>query len=294
MLVDKNRHAGTRLLRLRLVLAATSVCFLAALAATSPAFLVSAGQGGGQAGGTATSAQRPKFEVASVKPCKPGDLPPGGRGGAPQSSPGRLTVACQPARFFIASAYIRGAHGGGTINPNIEGLPPWGSSERFTISAEVPGDASQEMMMGPMMQSLLEDRFKLKIHAESREVPVYDLTVAKGGLKLPQMNPDAVCRNGFGKPWDPSNCTMVTAPTAISDFATNLPMDIVGRPVIDKTGVTGTYIIRMVSSWPGMPQTADEPSIFTALKEQLGLELTPSKGPQSTIVIDHIEEPTPN
>jgi uncharacterized protein (TIGR03435 family) len=68
--------------------------------------------------------------------------------------------------------------------PKIEGGPAWINSDRYEINAKAEGDASPEMMMGPMMQGLLEDRFKLKVHRESREVQVYALTVAKGGLKL--------------------------------------------------------------------------------------------------------------
>lgn len=77
------------------------------------------------------------------------------------------------------------------------------------------------------------------------------------------------------------------------DFATGLNFD-VGEPVIDKTGIIGSFAIRMTNSSPNMPQNTDAPSIFTALKDQLGLELVPDKGPEATLVIDHIEEPTPN
>jgi bla regulator protein blaR1 len=128
------------------------------------------------------SADKPKFEVASVKPCVAGDVGFAGRAGwnpGPQWSPGRLIVTCQPAWFFITRAYIVYADGQEhrfamvDITTPVEGAPSWLKSERFTISAEVPGNASQEMMMGPMMQSLLEDRFRLKLHIESKEVPAY-------------------------------------------------------------------------------------------------------------------------
>lgn len=164
------------------------------LAVTGP-FLVRptmarAHQDSDQSGAAAVSGQRPKFEVASVKPCEPGvQSPPG------QQSPGRLTVSCASVRNLIGRAYVGYPDGKSrnmltadllSRNTVIEGLPQWGETERFTISAEAPGDASFEMMNGPMMQSLLEDRFKLKIYIGSREVNVYDLVVAKGGPKLPQ------------------------------------------------------------------------------------------------------------
>jgi uncharacterized protein (TIGR03435 family) len=262
------------------------------------------------------AAERPKFEVASVKPCGSG----GGRGAGgtppPQWSPGRLTVTCQPVRMFIDWAYISYADGQqhlrgiaadavGIFTP-IEGGPSWLDSERFTISAEVPGDASQPMMMGPMMQSLLEDRFQLKIHSETREVSVYDLTVAKGGPKLPETDPETVCRNWYDpktpprKPGDPPDCTMDTGSISMSDFSEMLRLPM-GRPVIDKTGITGSFAIRMTfGPPPGTPEGVawqagpDAPSIFTAMKEQLGLELVPAKGPDKVLVIDHIEEPSAN
>ncbi|HXU21195.1 MAG TPA: M56 family metallopeptidase [Verrucomicrobiae bacterium] len=300
-----NRHFGenlTRSKKVALVLASGAALIAPLVIGALNAPLLDA---------QSTSGDKPKFEVASVKPCEPGSGR-GGPGGAPnrlQWSPGRLTVPCQTAWVLIGWAYVRYADGratpgnvggGPAENTPIEGLPSWGRSQSFTISAEVPGDASKEMMMGPMMQSLLEKRFKLKLHTENRVVPVYDLTVAKGGLKLPQTNPDAICRNAWDpktparKPGDPYDCNAVMPDITISDFATSLPV-FVGRPVIDKTGITGRFAIHMAFSRPDMTQSADAPpSIFTALKEQLGLELTPSKGPQPTIVIDHIEEPTPN
>lgn len=274
--------------------------------------------------GTAQFAQPAKFEVASVKPCVPGDVGFGGRGGGgnppPQWSPGRLTVTCQSVRFFIASAYVEYADGEShpergpmvadmsSLMTPIEGLPSWGNSERFTISAEVPGDAGKEMMMGPMMQSLLEDRFHLRIHVDNREVPAYDLIVAKGGLKLPQNEP--VCRaidaNHPGQRLGPENlpnCTMQMRSLSMADFATLLrgPLG-VNRPVIDRTELKGTFEIHM--AWTinrdnlpqggNLPDDASLPTIFDALKEQLGLELVPTKGIDRVLVVDHIEEPTPN
>jgi len=280
-----------------------------------------------QSGAAAAAGTRPKFEVASVKPCQPGELGSGGRGGKggtppPQWSPGRLTVVCQPAKFFISEAYAGYADGVShsdrpplmtdlrALSTSIEGAPSWVNSERFTISAEVPGDASREMMMGPMMQSLLEDRFQLKLHTETRSVSGYDLTVAKGGPKLPQKDSDVACRrmdpNNRGQRIGPAqepDCTMQFKAITMEDFAQLLRMDPSGldHPVVDKTGIKGTFEIAMVwkldpSNFPlGVPeQPADTPDLFTALKDQVGLQLVPAKEPKTVLVVDHIEEPTAN
>jgi uncharacterized protein (TIGR03435 family) len=129
----------------------------------------------------------PKFDVASVKPCKD-DSGPGYRGGRGISSPGRLDLVCQPLRVFIIRAYVYYKDDHFNLLqplPEIEGAPDW-VDDRYSITAKAEKIASDGMMNGPMLKALLEDRFKLKVHRETREVPVYDLTVAKGGLKAPR------------------------------------------------------------------------------------------------------------
>jgi uncharacterized protein (TIGR03435 family) len=271
------------------------------------------------------SLERPRFEVASVKPCKSGDLGSNGRGEGeggsppPRWSPGRLTIICQPALFFIKQAYLiyedGQIHQGRSVmaadvaalSTPIEGGPPWVKSERFTISAEVPSGASKEMMMGPMMQTLLEDRFQLKIRAGTREVPVYELTVAKGGPKLG--HPDAViCRHVDPKnpsgpllgPEQAPDCTMQLKSISMAELSQLLhgPLG-VDRPVIDKTGISGKFEVRLLYTpdqitLPNASADSDIPTIFTALQEQLGLKLVPAKGADKFLVIDHIEEPSPN
>ncbi len=125
-----------------------------------------------------------QFEVASIKPCKDDD-----RNATPAPSPGRLNTSCMTVRGLIQIAYER--YAGGRFHPldfrdfpPIEGGPNWLDSDRFDISAKADGRFSQAMMNGPMLQALLEDRFKLKLHRESRVVSVYALTVAKVGPKL--------------------------------------------------------------------------------------------------------------
>jgi bla regulator protein blaR1 len=133
----------------------------------------------------AQSPTAPKFEVASIRPCQPG-VSTGGN-----SSTGRLHCGCEPLTDdfnlgLIQLAYVR--FRGGHDNPlrilQIEGGPKWIRSEMFAIDAKAESHPSVAMMQGPMLQALLEDRFKLKIHLETRQGPVYELTAPKGGSKL--------------------------------------------------------------------------------------------------------------
>ena len=128
------------------------------------------------------------FAVVSVKPCSEGGLPPDAKsgGGERSASPGTLRLDCTTVMDLVKSAYVLFANG--HVNPasrlSVEGGPSWTHSERYQIDAKTNGPQSPGMMRGPMLQALLEDRFKLRIRRETREVPAYALTVAKGGPKL--------------------------------------------------------------------------------------------------------------
>ncbi len=127
---------------------------------------------------------KPRFEVASVKLCKENLWGTNGGG----ASPGRLTIHCTAVVNLVRQAYA--VFAGGKMNragqeTKVEGGPAWAYSELYEIQAKAEGNPGPGVMPGPMMQSLLEDRFHLKIHRETREVPVYVLTVAKGGVRLP-------------------------------------------------------------------------------------------------------------
>jgi len=279
------------------------------------------------AAGTLVRAQskiraRPVFEVASVRSCK--DVP-GDRGGPVSFSPGRLTSNCQSVDGLIHAAYVIFANGQNANTGQsvpIEGGPAWMNSEHYTINATAEGNAKREMMSGPMMQALLEDRFRLKIHRETREIPIYVLTVAKGGLKLKPF------KEGSCTPRPPRDLTKPGPPPALppgekycaslgTSQGPNMVVDAQGmsidefsiflrtgsgRPVVDKTGITGKFdfhleyapnedLRRRLPDDPGEPTA---PSIFTALQEQLGLKLEPAKGPGEFLVIDHIERPSEN
>ncbi len=138
---------------------------------------------------TAGFAQRPLFEVASIKPCSPDMAPQGRSGGGPLSRetfPERLTLNCSTVKDLVNMAYVlfAGAHVDPLSVVPIEGGPAWINSDLYKVEAKAASAQSQEILHGPMLRALLEDRFKLKIRRETRQIPVYALTVAKGGPKL--------------------------------------------------------------------------------------------------------------
>jgi bla regulator protein BlaR1 len=278
----------------------------------------------------------PKFDVASIRSgCgggRSGDLKQKGGGGAiPASSPGRLSV-CGPLDQnmggLIQMAYGRFANG--RRNPPwavvpVEGGPAWIHNDPYIISARAEGDASLELMQGPMLQALLEDRFQLKMHRETREVPIYALTIAKGGSKLQPFKEGTCVPTDFSKvPYIPDpaqkNCNDLVRlfpPPNLSIEAQGAKLEVVAfligltldRPVVDKTGLTGSYDLHMEFGRdqttlplppppPGVvptePLDPSGPSIFTAIQEQLGLKLEPTKGPREFLVIDRVERPSEN
>jgi uncharacterized protein (TIGR03435 family) len=270
-------------------------------------------------------AARPQFEVASVKSCKEGETVPAGQGGAKGGgrsggsvSPGTLDMPCLPVKFFIQMAYIDYANGQfnlfSSIGNRIEGAPGWIESERYRINAKADGPASPGTMRGPMLQALLEDRFKVKVHRETRELPVYALTVAKNGLKV-QRTAEGGCAlrdltqiqtpPGPGQnPWCGTLRALISRTSGrrtfdgfgvtLAELSQRLAAS-AGRPVIDKTGITGMFDFHLQFA-PDDAAPSDEPaapSFFTALGE-LGLRLDPAKGPVEFLVIDRVERASEN
>ena len=166
------------------------------------------------------------------------------------------------------------------------------------------------------MQTILEDRFKLKIHRETRQGPVYELVLGKGSPKLKPLPEGSCVPPVMGGPLPPlapdqKRCRNMVNPRGsvdmeggtLSMFTGMLAMAL-DRPVIDKTGLTGYFEIRLAfapddpaTADPGAPapiKTPDAPTIFQAIQKQLGLRLVPAKGPVDVLVIDHIERPSEN
>lgn len=183
----------------------------------------------------------------------------------------------------------------------IVGGPDWLSSEKFDIEARADHAYSIDDLH-VMFQNLLADRFRLKLHKEIRVGPVYVLTVAKSGLKMTPVDAGNVrnipITNGPNHEFVGSR-----VPMNYLCFWLGQRLQSDERPVVDRTGLTGTYDFRLAfrpelppnASGDGMqPDAENRPSIFDALKRQLGLELTPQRGPVETLVVDHIEKPSEN
>jgi uncharacterized protein (TIGR03435 family) len=193
----------------------------------------------------------------------------------------------------------------------VEG-PGWLDAERYDIAAKVPPGTTQEQVTG-MWQNLLTERFAMKLHHESREFQVDELTIAKGGSKLqntiqdpaemlqlgpPQLKNGALLSPGFVLSIFPgANGAARFLVTARAQTVPSLAARLTnqnGRPIIDKTGLTGMYdfTLSFAASLPGVPQSPandSEPDFATALEEQLGLKLVPSRAKLDVVVIDSAE-----
>jgi uncharacterized protein (TIGR03435 family) len=226
------------------------------------------------------------YEVVSIKPHK------GDRGPAWRSTGDSFLASDSLVTGLIMGAYD-------LVNPDqISGLPGWAASDAFDIVGKMDEQTAAAMhnlpinerkeRQGAMLQALLADRFQLKVHYETRELPVYNLVIAKGGSKLKEAAAGE-------RAWMSMSPTRLTATAfGMHELVYSLSND-VGRVVIDKTGLTGGYDFTLNWTPDGQQETADsEPDIFTAVEEQLGLKLVPAKGPVDTVVVDRIERPSPN
>jgi uncharacterized protein (TIGR03435 family) len=246
----------------------------------------------------------PQFDVISVKPGKDNMT-------RMQFTPDGLRGTGVTVRFPLYEGY------GGINHQQVIGEPAWSSTEGFDIEAKVAladvptlGKMTFEQRR-TMFQSILADRFKLVVHHETRELPLYVLSVAKRGSKLKPSAPDDPAaptprRRGMMI----NNGKVMANDAQLSTLVTVLSRTL-GRTIIDRTGLTGNYDFTLeyapeeggpqqpgagAGAGGGLPASpADSaPSIFTALQEQLGLKLESTKGPVDVIVIDHIEKAAEN
>jgi len=190
------------------------------------------------------------------------------------------------------------------MDGQLIGLPKWGDTDRWDIQAKIGDEAQQAMHklnrlqytneIQLMLQNLLVQRFQLKSHSETRELPIYDLTIAKNGLKLKAAASENPVKWSAG--WSMGSGKFTGKEVDFASLAKALSScDDVSRIVVDKTGLTEKYDVHLKWTPDGQQETADSgPSIFTALEEQLGLKLVPAKGPVDVIVVDHIELPSEN
>ena len=217
------------------------------------------------------------FEVATIKPNAAADnrisigIHPGGRFEATGMSVKTLIAQAYDLREF-----------------QISGGPGWVESERFDIKAKAE---ALEQVRGPQairpyLQSLLKERFQLKMHEDQKEMPVYNLVVAKGGVKMKASEGGAERQGQVRMGRGQFTANGVPVGQLIRMLANPLR-----RPVIDKTGLTGNYDFQL--EWA--PEGAENgPTIFTAVQEQLGLKLEADKAPGKVLVIDSIEKPSEN
>jgi uncharacterized protein (TIGR03435 family) len=265
-------------------------------------------------------ANKPRFEVASVKPSAPD-----AQGQSVRRPPvgGQFFVSNIPLRDIIALAFQVP-----DLPWRLDGVPEWATRERFDIVAKAAGDVPPVRPGSPdptlmMLRTLLEERFRMTFHAENREMPVYALVLAKPGtlgrdLKKSEVDCDAlqvarlraaatgaeaplpvntdgrpVC--GFrgvkgGGPGEPGGIQAGGIP--MWQLANRLT-GFVERTVIDRTGLEGYYDWQLLFSPPRSPDQSGG-SIFTALQEQMGLKLESTRAPVEVFVVDSVERPTPD
>jgi uncharacterized protein (TIGR03435 family) len=218
----------------------------------------------------------PQFEVATIRPSA------GGPGGfAPGVRNGRFSTTNFPLKALIGYAYAI---------PEIQiSGPDWIAAESFDITATLPSGAQPEQA-APMLRALLEERFHLQTHRESIEMNYYALTIGKNGTKLKELIPgESIPTPKFGPDRPPS--TLMTNGT-VADFGAFLAKTM-GRPILDKTGLTGRFHILLQYTPPA--STLPGPDILTAMQEQLGLKLEAQKGPVEILKVDSADKaPTDN
>jgi uncharacterized protein (TIGR03435 family) len=251
-------------------------------------------------------AQRPSFEVVSIKVNKSGS-----DGGTMGPRAGRLVATNVPLRTLLVYGYS--PPDGQLLNDQIIGEPGWAQTEHFDIEAKFPGSDARVpgAQVKAMVRSLLEDRFQLKAHTETRELPVYNLVVMKSGPKLSadQTPPDP--RRAFIQfategsqlaALERGALRMVTGPatTLLTGTGISVPRIVQllqgksDRMILDKTGVTGLLDVNLTFR-PDLGTDADQtaPSLFTAIQET-GLKLEPGKAPLEVLVVDGVQRPSEN
>lgn len=180
----------------------------------------------------------------------------------------------------------------------VVGGPDWVDSERFDVLVRADHRYSIDELH-TMFQNMLADRFHLRSHIETRQGPIYALTVAKSGLRMTPVE-EGFDRNRPIQTESESVYTADRVPMVYLCLWLGIKLGQDNRPVVDETGLTGHYNFRLTFRPQLAPdaglssQSSDLPTIFDAVRDQLGLQLTPRKGPVQTLVIDHIEQPTEN
>ncbi len=246
-----------------------------------------------------TPAGRLQFDVASIKPNQDG------RGGSIARTPGGLTARNAPFSLLIEMAFQ-------TKLLDLSSVPEPLRSERFDIVAKAPGKISGDQYW-EMLRALLEDRFRLAYHRETRNAQLYALVFAKKDGALGPGISRSADPNCPVNPTGVNFCGVQAAPgrmngqrVPLSRIAQELS-PFAGRPVVDETGLSGSFDFQLawtpdqfrsddgkIKLLNGNPVDSSGPSFFTAIQEQIGLKLESKKGQVETLVIDHAEQPSAN
>jgi len=250
------------------------------------------------------------FDIVSVKRHLPGD-----REAKMQTLPDGIRLVNVPLLDVIREAY------GLTSNGQVVSAPPWMASERFDIEEKVaPAEVDAFKKLSPdqvrlMARPMLASRFKLVAHQDTKILPVYALVIAPAGLKMKPSTPGDTYPNGIkgadgvGRPGVVAThremlpngerlIELVGQGVSTDRLIKSLSQPELGRMVVDKTGLTGTYDFKL--SWTPETLSADvtqnstNPTLFTAVQQQLGLKLQPEKDSVPVIVIEHVEMPSDN
>jgi uncharacterized protein (TIGR03435 family) len=235
----------------------------------------------GQAQPQPSAASQSSFEVATIRHAPPGTDPMSGQWSPPGI--GRFFAKNVTLVFLIHMAY-------GVDEKQIEGKPAWMDSELYDVEAKpAEGVKLSREELKPLLQNLLQERFHLVTHMEVKPRKGYALMIAPGGPKLQATKGDHF--PGF---------RVHTAPGWLEGFNWSMPylatmlQASAGRPVMDKTGLSGGYDLKLVYA-PDVNTDSSLPSLFTALQETLGLKLESQDVPVQVVVIDHVDrEPTEN
>jgi uncharacterized protein (TIGR03435 family) len=244
----------------------------------------------------AAFASAQSFEVVSIKPSDPAAT--GTRVGI---VPGGIFEARNATlRGLIQQAYeVR--------DFQLSGGPGWMNTEKYDIEAKGNGpevseadlikmtdeqrNQFQQQMLGKL-RTMLADRFQLRVHRETKEMPVFALVVTKNGPKIVKSADDFTPRSGLSVRRNAGGKTELTGTQVPLAFLARQLSNQVGRPVVDKTGLKGTFDFKTAFA-PDLGDS-DGPSIFTALEEDLGLRLDPQRGPVEIVVIDAVAHPSAN
>ena len=276
---------------------------------------------------------RPSFEITSVKVNKSADQAyfnfPLGPGDVYSSNGGRFSARGLPLTSYLFFAY---KNTGDQSQAVLSQLPGWASTDRFDIEAKTDGDPAKDTkdQMRLMMQSLLAERFGLVARYETRQVPIFALTLARPGKTGPQLRahpddepcsralqsaggpaPDATVAGGFPAlcggflgmlPGMPGRIRLRARNVTIEFIGQHLIANFLNRPVIDRTGLSGSFDVVMEwtpeANGPGaggdVQPDPTGPTFLEALSEQQGLKAESQKGPAEVLVIDHVDHPSEN